>query len=290
MDTAVPTVSVVIPTYNGFHFIARAIESVLSQTQPVLEIIVVDDGSTDLTVDVVRKYPIRLVAKANGGPGSARNAGIEVSSGEWVAFLDHDDSWHPAKNETQCKFISDHVSAIFCEKSINSDNLGFQDFFWCNLGGNPSGMMIRRSVLNALNGFDGDKRLMGVDDYDFWLRFIAAGYKYKTTSTLYNFTPAPYHYGSNVDKMLDAEIAMFEKVLTYSTISMRQFRRRVMGLRIEAIRYYFYMNDCASARRVIAKYGFSFKSRWFWVPYLPEWVLGLIRAVRRTARRFINMR
>src|SRR5665213_1535655 len=97
------TVSVVIPAYNAELFIARAIDSVLSQTTPVSEIIVIDDGSTDSTLDLVRGYgdKVRLIAQSNGGPARARNVGVAISSGKYVAFLDADDWWDPDKTKQQ---------------------------------------------------------------------------------------------------------------------------------------------------------------------------------------------
>ncbi len=93
-----PQVSVIIPTYNRARYIARAVESVLSQTYRDFEIIVVDDGSSDNTPQVLERYAdrIRYVFQENAGPGAARNLGIRVSTGEYLAFLDSDDMWMPS--------------------------------------------------------------------------------------------------------------------------------------------------------------------------------------------------
>ncbi|MBX3300747.1 MAG: glycosyltransferase family 2 protein [Nitrospira sp.] len=90
-----PRISVVIPTYNRGRFIAKAIESVLRQSVMDLEVIVVDDGSTDETRTVLEEYSgrIRYIYQENAGVSSARNAGIRLAQGEWVAFLDSDDEW-----------------------------------------------------------------------------------------------------------------------------------------------------------------------------------------------------
>src|SRR5947209_13220762 len=104
------SVSVIIPTYNHGRFIADAIESVLAQTYPVSEIIVVDDGSTDETQEVVEKFgeKVRYIEQANAGVSAARNTGIENSDGDLVAFLDADDTWLPEKIEKQvAKFGAD---------------------------------------------------------------------------------------------------------------------------------------------------------------------------------------
>ena len=90
-------VSVIIPCYNSSAYLAEAIDSVLAQTCPAKEIIVVDDGSTDDSASIMRRYGdrIRVVSQANAGLPAARNAGIQTATGEWLAFLDADDWWHP---------------------------------------------------------------------------------------------------------------------------------------------------------------------------------------------------
>jgi glycosyltransferase involved in cell wall biosynthesis len=96
---AAPSVSVVIPTYNRAHSIARAIDSVLAQTFPNIELIVVDDGSHDETAAVLARYGDRicLIRQENRGVSSARNRGIRAAHGNWIAFLDSDDEWRPTK-------------------------------------------------------------------------------------------------------------------------------------------------------------------------------------------------
>lgn len=101
----VPTVSAVIPVYNSSEFVADAIESVYAQTVRPTEVIVVDDGSTDDTPQVLSQFEGRpgfiLIRRPNQGEASARNAGVERATGEYIAFLDHDDLWRPQKLERQ---------------------------------------------------------------------------------------------------------------------------------------------------------------------------------------------
>lgn len=93
-----PTVSVIVPVYNGERFLAEAIESILAQTYPSYEIIVIDDGSTDRTREIVLSYPeIKYLYQTNAGTAAARNRGIEMARGEYLAFLDADDLWMPGK-------------------------------------------------------------------------------------------------------------------------------------------------------------------------------------------------
>lgn len=104
------TVSVVIPAHNRAELVREAIDSVLSQTTPANEIIVVDDGSTDSTRDVVRSYGHRVVllTQPHDGASAARNRGVAYASGEWVGFLDSDDVWTPTKLEEQLRFLRQH--------------------------------------------------------------------------------------------------------------------------------------------------------------------------------------
>ena len=111
-------VSVVLPVYNRAHYVAEAIESVLGQTLPPDELIVVDDGSTDDSVAVVERFArpgLRVLRQPNGGIGSARNAGLRAVTGELVAFIDSDDLWERDKLALQVEAMraSDDVQLVF---------------------------------------------------------------------------------------------------------------------------------------------------------------------------------
>lgn len=113
--TYAPLISIIIPLYNGERFIAQTLESVLGQTYPNLEIIVVDDCSSDNSCDIVRHYGVhdprlRLIQSETnfGGPARPRNIGIENASGEFITFVDADDVWKPHKLQTQLDFLLTH--------------------------------------------------------------------------------------------------------------------------------------------------------------------------------------
>ena len=102
-------ISCIVPVYNGARFLAQAIDSILAQTRVDLEIIVVEDGSTDRTPDVAKGYGdrVKYVRQENAGPAAARNRGVAEARGEFIAFLDADDTWAPAKLETQLQWFTD---------------------------------------------------------------------------------------------------------------------------------------------------------------------------------------
>src|SRR3982074_2664398 len=111
MTLPAPRVSVILPAYNGARFIVAAIESVLAQTRPVDEFVVIDDGSTDdpaKIVDRFRPRGVRLIRQENLGVIGARNRGISETTGELIAFIDQDDAWLPGKTELQIKYLTSH--------------------------------------------------------------------------------------------------------------------------------------------------------------------------------------
>jgi GT2 family glycosyltransferase len=173
------SVSVIIPAYNAGQRIARAIASALDQTRRVLEIIVVDDGSTDDTVQVASGFgpPVRVISKPNGGPASARNLATSLAQGEWLAMLDADDWWFPRKNEIQLAHIAaGDVGLSHCRLDHRTerppDELTFDDLWERNWISNSS-VLLRRSIFEAVGGFAEERHL--VEDYNLWLRVSAAG-------------------------------------------------------------------------------------------------------------------
>ncbi|HSV27878.1 MAG TPA: glycosyltransferase [Sedimentisphaerales bacterium] len=189
------TVSVVIPAYNIGEYVGRAIESVLSQTHKADEIIVVDDGSTDGTADVIKKYVprVKYVHQENRGLAGARNTGIRESTCRWVAFLDGDDEWLPdfldkqlsllARNPDLVWSSSNYYSALHAEgrqAPIIQPNRAadamdgrehFEDFFTgyaLGIVGLPDTMVIRRDVIIEAGMYD--ERLRFAEDWDMWMR------------------------------------------------------------------------------------------------------------------------
>ncbi|MFO7899046.1 MAG: glycosyltransferase family A protein [Planctomycetota bacterium] len=115
-----PRVSAVIPAYNAERFVAEAVDSALAQTHPNVEVVVVDDGSTDGTPDVLERYDddprVRVLRQEHAGPAAARNRAIAEASGEYVAFLDADDLWEPAKTQKQLALFRERedLGLVYC--------------------------------------------------------------------------------------------------------------------------------------------------------------------------------
>lgn len=122
-------VSVIIPTYNRAEYVTQAIDSVLAQTYPDYEIIVVDDGSTDNTKEVLLPYMdrIRYIYQENGGIGAARNTGIKMAKGNWIAFLDSDDEWLPGKLAAQIRAVERHPQLVAHMVNVNLTNYNDSD-------------------------------------------------------------------------------------------------------------------------------------------------------------------
>ncbi len=122
-------VSVIIPTYNRAEYVTKAIDSVLAQTYTDYEIIVIDDGSTDNTKEVLLPYMdrIRYIYQENAGASAARNRGIKASKGEWIAFLDSDDEWLPGKLAVQIRAVERHPQLVAHMVNVNLTNYNDSD-------------------------------------------------------------------------------------------------------------------------------------------------------------------
>jgi glycosyltransferase involved in cell wall biosynthesis len=118
-----PLISVIIPTFNREHCVRQSLDSVLAQTFQDFELIVVDDGSTDGTVEILKSYgdKIRLICQKNAGAGAARNAGIRAAQGKHVAFLDSDDQWRPEKLEVQMGFITKYGAKVCYSRCVGEN-------------------------------------------------------------------------------------------------------------------------------------------------------------------------
>jgi glycosyltransferase involved in cell wall biosynthesis len=185
----IPTVSVIIPSWNAAPYIRTAIDSALSQTHPPGEVLVIDGGSSDGTQDLVRAYgeAVKLLQEKPGrkGVGAARNVGVEAASGEWLAFLDADDWWDLRKIARQLAELAKHRDAALnytgvwaVEEATGKRwagqcldaNAAWPDLRWINVI-STSTVLARRSAVNEVGAFNED--LAACEDWELWVRLRA---------------------------------------------------------------------------------------------------------------------
>jgi len=183
-----PTVSVIIPTYNCAVYLENCIQSVLKQTFLDYEIIVVDDGSKDNTANVLKKFgdKITCISQTNQGISSARNNGIQLSSGKYIAILDADDEWLPDKLRRQvyCMEQSKAIGAVSCNSYLMNEigqimdvtkRKAYQnrkdiakDLLICNVFSGGTSALIKKECFLNVGLFD--EKLKSSEDWDMWLR------------------------------------------------------------------------------------------------------------------------
>lgn len=226
---AYPTVDVVIPTYNRADLLPLAIASIQAQTVPVSRIFVVDDGSTDSTVEWVRQEALRdprieLIEKKHGGANRARNAGIARTEAEWIAFLDSDDAWEPEKLERQFALLERNpdliglfsgfrlVGGAIERVHIPRDNPSVHDLRCSNALGSTSAAVLKASAVRAVGGFD--PSLPSCQDWDLWFRIRREGPLGVAREPLVRFNSGPHdRITTNMDKVLAGHRAIFARLL-----------------------------------------------------------------------------
>lgn len=208
--TQQPLVSVIIPTFNRRHCIARALDSVFAQTHSNLQVLVIDDGSTDDTMDFIQAtYPlVELHTQTNQGVSHARNQGIKRAQGNWIALLDSDDAWLPDKITQQITALQDNPDEYLCHteeiwyrhhRRVNPMHKHQKYGGWiyprclerCLIS--PSSVLIKKELFDQVGHFD--EHLPACEDYDLWLR-ITAFYP-----VLFLSTPLTIKYGGHADQL-----------------------------------------------------------------------------------------
>jgi glycosyltransferase involved in cell wall biosynthesis len=177
-------VSAIVPVWNGERFLAAALDSILAQDYEQLEVVVVDDGSRDASVEIAARRDVRVLERENGGPGAARNAGVAASSGEILAFLDQDDEWLPGKLERQLAALRERPEAGFVYGRMEvvlepgAAWPGWLDPAWLEeppVGWCPGTLVVSREVFEEVGPFDEDFRVFS--DGEWLVRARRAGYR-----------------------------------------------------------------------------------------------------------------
>lgn len=239
-------VSIIIPTYNRGWIIKEAIESVLAQNFIDFELIVIDDGSTDNTSEILDSYreDITVLRQNNKGVSAARNRGLSEASGRFIAFLDSDDLWLPQKLSRQVDFFNSNPDALICQTEeiwirnnvrVNpkkrhkkpSGMIFEPSLALCLVS--PSAVMIRRSLFEKIGGFD--ETLPACEDYDLWLR-ISCRYPVFLIDT-----PLIIKRGGHSDQLsassgLDKfRIKSIKKIIESNLLSKTQYKAAVKTLK-----------------------------------------------------------
>jgi glycosyltransferase involved in cell wall biosynthesis len=268
MMTDYPKVSVVIPAYNSADYTIETVESVLAQTYKNREIIVVDDGSTDHTYDELKRFgdEIKYIYKENGGACSARNLGIAMSTGEYVACLDCDDLWLPEKLEY----------SLFALEACPEASFVFTRCFLIDAGGAVSGevggiceagqgayksilqgaaipaptVLIRKSYLDRVGVFD--EQIFIPADRDLWLRLSRESTTCFVDRPLSKYRMSSNYTLKNLDQSLRENIYVLEKQFKAGNPLAPSLRRRILqeNLFVHAMLYRS-VENAANARKVL---------------------------------------
>ena len=235
IPTNSPEISVIIPAYNQADYVSQAIQSVLSQTNPNYELVVVNDGSTDETPQILSQFQdprIRVISQPNRGLAAARNAGIRESSAPLIALLDSDDYFLPDKLAIQSEYllqhpeigmvgggiqIVNHAGEILKQIINKPDGLDLQGLLFANPFV-PSSIMIRRQWFDRVGTFD--ENLRACEDWDMWLRIGYAGCLFAWVD--YPVVAYRQHQGQMTrepERMRKAIITMLDKFFQQPDIS-----------------------------------------------------------------------
>ncbi|MBT3067037.1 glycosyltransferase [Rhodoferax sp. U11-2br] len=305
-----PLVSVILPAYNAQVHIAQAVDSVLTQDYTNLELLVIDDGSTDGTADhpCLQDPRIRVLRQHNAGPASARNLGLTQAKGELIAFIDADDLWLTGKLSLQVAYLRDHpeISIVFggFQRWLASPDKRFEVPLCPRIESTsqalaqPSGWlytdllldsvvhiitaMVRRSVFDTVGVFD--TRLPTGEDYDFWLR---ASRQFKLDQLAQTVACYRIHAGSltKVPRPENNEYLVLQHALASwggsgpdgRSVDARSLQNRLFGICFGHAYFHFWHGDRRRARHA---FGQALQHA-FWHPKV--WAYWLISAITSSA-------
>lgn len=274
MASAAPLVSAVIPTYNYARYVAGAVESVLAQSFDDLEIVVVDDGSTDETADTLHPFldRIRYIRQEHRGLAAARNTGIRVARGPYVAFLDSDDLWLPEKVSVQSARLDDDPAvglvygeaALFAETSPGTATL---HSYWAH---HPSGKilpwlvrqnvvpsptpMVRRELFDQVGPFD--ETLSACEDWDMWIRIAQVSEFAYVDRVLAKYRVHAANMSLDYERMMTNGLRVLEKAFSSPNLSpeIKRLRRSIISRRhADYALGCFYEGRYAQARRSVIR-------------------------------------
>lgn len=250
-----PAITAVMPAYHAAACVAEAVGSLLDQTAPPVEVIVVDDGSTDDTAAVAERAGARVIRQANGGPAAARNTGIRAAQTEWVALLDADDIARPTRLARQAERLADPtVAVVFAAHHVEGKvprtppaRIDF-DVLWARNWIPTSTVLLRRSAWDAMGGFDEARDLIGVEDYNLWLRLTHAGWGFaRVDEVLVDYRPTPASLTAQTRRFAAAELTNARRTAERLSLPAEQLSRKEHALYLEYGLELFRVRDLAAA-------------------------------------------
>lgn len=263
-------VSVILPVYNGERFVRAALDSVLAQTYRPIEVIVVNDGSTDGSEAILKEYGdrIRYIMQKNAGPAAATNRGIAEARGEWIAFQHADDLWAPDKIEDQLLAAQADDAVVDCRMRVIDESghvvgESWRPFVvgspplteWMTVGCRASmSALVRRRAVQAVDGFDSANRL-GTDDYQFWLALVATGHRFRfIDKVLASYRRHGGNVSSNTTRMLCGDIYALEQTRrkyprAFGKAEMKAYHERLYEVHSDVAWMLYNPGDYAAAAR-----------------------------------------
>ena len=313
-----PFVSIVIPTFNHAHLIQKCLQSVINQTYQNFEVIVVNNYSTDNTIEVIESFHdnrIKLINYQNQGfIGVARNIGIEASKGDYIAFLDSDDLWYPQKLERSLIEMKKQNADVFCNDmlAVQEGKIHFtmytgpaneRMFEQLLFQGNCmvlSAGVVSRKVIDKIKGFTNDPTMLTCEDFDFWLRAAKEGFKFafsnevmgvylihsgntsRSAERSYNSaTSVVRHHFNSIESSFYNRIQLRKSIAHHQYSAARNYHNS--GVRTNAFKYYF---------KSIKTYPFHLKVYLFLFVLMIEnkWTYGPIEKIIGVLRRLNSKR
>ncbi len=236
-------ISVIVPAYNASVTIVAALGSVLGQTRPADEVVVVDDGSQDGTAELVeRELPqVRVLRQANAGPSAARNRAAAAAEGDWLAFLDADDLWLPHKLEAQLRALEGHADVGMCScdwvrhedkvpplpslAELPQRRITFGEIVRLNRF-QTSTVLVRRELWQSVGGFR--TAIDGTEDWDFWMRVSRLTDDLHLSWPLVVYRDEGLSYSKNSRRVYDAMHRMLKELgPPDGPIAAKDFRRLI---------------------------------------------------------------
>ena len=268
-----PRVSAIIPTYNYARYVAAAIKSVLAQSFKDLEIVVVDDGSTDETTETLRPFAerIRYIPQVHRGLAAARNVGIRVARGRYLAFLDSDDLWLPDKVSMQVARLDAEpaVGVVYCEAVLfdEASQTVIPHSYWSH---HPSGRilpwlirqnvvpsptpMVRRELFDQVGPFD--ESLSACEDWDMWIRIAQVSEFAYVDRVLAEYRVHSANMSLDHERMMTNRLRVLEKAFSAAGVSpaTRRLRRSIFSRwHADYALHHFYAERYEQARREVIR-------------------------------------